>query len=177
MTTLATLALVFARIGLGAFGGGLATIPFIHYELVLTRAWLSEKSFAEVVSLAQMTPGPLALNAATFVGYRLAGVAGSFVATFSVVAAPLLLLITALFVLSKASGAWRMRVQCVQRALRPAVSGMLFAAFWVVVRPLMRDGRLWVMTGGVLLLSRIELFKRYPQLLLLLAGLVGALLL
>ncbi len=177
MNVLGTLALVFARIGLGAFGGGLATIPFIHYELVVSRAWLSERGFAEVVSLAQMTPGPLAVNAATFVGYRIAGLPGACAATLSVIGAPLLLLVSALFLLSRASGKWRKRVDRVQRALRPAVSGMLFAAFWVVVRPLANDWRLWVMVAGAFLLSRVGFFNRFPQLLLLAAGVAGAMLL
>ena len=175
MSILGTLALVFARIGLGAFGGGLATIPFIHYELVASRAWLSERGFAEVVSLAQMTPGPLAVNAATFVGYRIAGVAGASVSTLSVVGAPLFLLGSALFLLSRASKKWKTRIERLQRALRPAVSGMLFAAFWVVARSLTSDWRLWAMTAGIFLFSRSEIFKRYPQLLLLVAGTAGAL--
>lgn len=175
MNVLATLALVFARIGLGAFGGGLATIPFIHYELVVSRAWLSERGFAEVVSLAQMTPGPLAVNAATFVGFRIAGVAGACAATFSVIGAPLLLLVSALFLLSRASGKLRKRVDRVQRALRPAVSGMLFAAFWVVVRPLANDWRIWLIAAGAFLISWGGPFNRFPQLLLLLAGVVGVL--
>ncbi|NLD96398.1 MAG: chromate transporter [Synergistaceae bacterium] len=175
MSVLGTLALVFARIGLGAFGGGLATIPFIHFELVASRAWLSERGFAEVVSLAQMTPGPLAVNAATYVGYRIAGVAGASVATFSVIAAPLLVLGLALFLISRASEKWKTRVDRLQRALRPAVSGMLFAAFWMVARSLTGDWRLWVMTAGVFMLIGQEYFKRYPQLLLLISGMAGVL--
>ncbi len=175
MSVLFTLALAFARVGIGAFGGGLATIPFIHFELVVSKAWLSERAFAEVVSIAQMTPGPIAVNAATFVGYRIAGFAGALVATFSVIGAPVSLLAFVLFLLSRTSEKWQARVGQLQRTLRPAVSGMLFAAFWVVARPLMGDWRLWVMTTGIFLLSRREPFKRYPQLLLLVAGVVGML--
>ena len=177
MSVLASLGAVFARIGLGAFGGGLATIPFIHFELVVSRGWLTERAFSEVVSLAQMTPGPLALNAATFVGYRIAGVPGACVATASVILAPLSLLITVLFLLSKASGEWKNAVSRLQKALRPAVSGMLLAAFWMVARPLADDWRLPLMAGCLLLLSRAGPFVRYPQLLLLAAGLVGVLIL
>ncbi|MFA7362781.1 MAG: chromate transporter, partial [Aminobacteriaceae bacterium] len=75
MSSLPVLFITFVRIGLGAFGGGLATIPFIHYELVVSNPWLTEREFSDVVSLAQMTPGPVAVNAATFVGYRIAGLA------------------------------------------------------------------------------------------------------
>ncbi len=177
MNVLWTLVVVFGRIGLGAFGGGLATIPFIHFELVVTRPWLSERAFSEVVSLAQMTPGPIAVNAATFVGYRLAGVTGAIMATFSVIAAPLTLLLGALFLLSKSSGAWKKRVEQVQRALRPVVSGMLFAAFWVILRPLVHDWRLWSLTAAMFFLSRLSVMSRFPQLLLLVAGFLGVCLL
>ncbi|NCC58150.1 MAG: chromate transporter, partial [Synergistales bacterium] len=85
MSSLPVLFITFVRIGLGAFGGGLATIPFIHYELVVSNPWLTEREFSDVVSLAQMTPGPVAVNAATFVGYRIAGLAGSIAATTGVV--------------------------------------------------------------------------------------------
>ena len=171
---LAILALTFARIGLGAFGGGLSTIPFIHYELVASRPWLTEREFAEVVSLAQMTPGPIALNAATFVGYKLAGLAGSIVATASVAAAPLLLLGSVMAIVSRASGKWKERMDRVRESLRPVVAGMLLTAFWLVSRHIAADWRLWILTGAVLILLRQPLLKRYPQLLLLLAGIAGA---
>ena len=104
MGTLLTLIVVFGRIGLGAFGGGLAMIPFFHHELVVLHAWLTEAEFGEVISLAQMTPGPIAINAATFVGYRLAGIAGSVAATTAVVGAPLLVLAGILWLFSRTRG-------------------------------------------------------------------------
>ncbi len=127
MSVLSVLFFTFIRIGLGAFGGGLATIPFIHHELVVSHAWLTEREFAEVVSLAQMTPGPVAVNAATYVGYRLAGFAGSLTATIAVVAAPLALVSAAAWLLSGASGRTKAWAERVQRALRPVVAAMLSA--------------------------------------------------
>lgn len=177
MTVLIVLLSTFLRIGLGAFGGGLATIPFIHHELVVSHAWLSEREFAQVVSLAQMTPGPVALNAATYVGYRLAGVAGSLVATVAVVAAPLSLIAGVYWLLSRASGgreAWARRVQ---RALRPVVAAMLLSAFWMVARPLAGDWRLWLFTLALIGVSRVPAIGRYPQLLLLMGGVAGMVLL
>ncbi len=167
------LAQTFMRIGLGAFGGGLATIPFIHYELVVSRPWLTEKGFAEVVSLAQMTPGPVALNAATFVGYRIAGFPGSVVATAAVIGAPLAVIVLITFLLSKTSGRWRVWTKKVQKALRPVVTGMLFTAFWMVLRPILGDKRLWLLTAVLWAATRIPLLKRFPQLLLLGAGAAG----
>ena len=170
------LAMTFMRIGLGAFGGGLATIPFIHYELVVSRPWLTERGFAEVVSLAQMTPGPIAVNAATFVGYRIAGLAGSAVATASVIGAPLAVIIGITWLLSKTTGRWREWTKKVQKALRPVVTGMLFTAFWMVLRPIIEDKRLWLLAAGCAAAARFPVFKRFPQLLLLGAGIAGSLL-
>ena len=86
------LALAFARIGIGAFGGGISTIPLIEHELVMNYGWLTLEEFNQVLALAQVTPGPIAINAATFVGYHQAGVLGSLIATLSVASAPLLIL-------------------------------------------------------------------------------------
>ena len=173
---LSILALTFMKIGLGAFGGGLATIPFIHYELVVSRPWLTEKGFAEVVSLAQMTPGPIAVNAATFVGYRIAGFPGSAVATASVIGAPLAVIIAVTWLLSKTTGKWKEWTKKVQKALRPVVTGMLFTAFWMVLRPIIQDKRLWLLTGLLWAAAKIPLLKRFPQILLLGAGAAGYLL-
>ena len=85
MNTVLLLMGVFAKVAMGAFGGGLATIPFIHRELVEVRPWLTEEMFGQTVALAQMTPGPVALNSATFVGYRMAGFWGSLGASAAVV--------------------------------------------------------------------------------------------
>lgn len=176
MSALPVLFLTFVRIGLGAFGGGLATIPFIHYELVVSNPWLTEREFADVVSLAQMTPGPVAVNAATFVGYRIAGFAGSLTATAAVVAAPLALLVLVAFLVSRASGRTKEWTERVQRSLRPVVVAMLLAAFWTVVRPLAGDWRLWPFSAVVLGASRLPLTRRYPQVLLIGAGVLGILL-
>lgn len=176
MSSFPVLFITFVRIGLGAFGGGLATIPFIHYELVVSNPWLTEREFSDVVSLAQMTPGPVAVNAATFVGYRIAGLAGSLAATTGVVAAPLALLVLVAFFVSRASGKAKEWTERVQRSLRPVVAAMLLAAFWTVVRPLADDWRLWPFSAAVLGASRLPVVRKYPQVLLLGAGVAGMLL-
>ena len=109
MNTIAMLAAVFAKVALGAFGGGLATIPFIHHELVAARPWLTETMFAQTISLAQMTPGPVALNSATFVGYRLAGFWGSLWASAALVGTPNLVIWLLLWLISRASERMRGR--------------------------------------------------------------------
>ncbi|MFW5628786.1 MAG: chromate transporter [Candidatus Cloacimonadaceae bacterium] len=77
--------LTFFKIGLFSFGGGYAILAMIRQEVVLINPWLTQQEFMQVVAISQMTPGPIAINAATFVGYHKAGVLGSFVCTLGVV--------------------------------------------------------------------------------------------
>ena len=76
-----TLFLTFLRIGAFTFGGGYAMIPLIQREAVERRGWISNEDILEIVAIAESTPGPIAINSATFVGYRVAGFWGAFCAT------------------------------------------------------------------------------------------------
>ena len=71
----------FAKIGLFSIGGGYAAMPLIREQVVVINGWLTMNEFADLVTIAEMTPGPIAINAATFVGMRTAGVAGALCAT------------------------------------------------------------------------------------------------
>ena len=72
----------FLQIGLFSFGGGYGVLPLIQQQVVTQNHWLTIKEFTDVVTISQMTPGPIVLNASTFVGMKLAGMAGAVVATF-----------------------------------------------------------------------------------------------
>ncbi len=82
------LILTFLKIGAVSFGGGWTVVGLIHDE-VLAAGLMSEMAFTEAVAIAQLTPGPVALNMATLSGYRSAGLLGAFVATLAVIAVPL----------------------------------------------------------------------------------------
>jgi chromate transporter len=75
--------ITFLKIGLFSFGGGYAMIPMIEKEIE-GNGWLSAAEFFDIIAIAEMTPGPIAVNSATFVGYRAAGVLGGLVATLGV---------------------------------------------------------------------------------------------
>jgi chromate transporter len=75
----------FFKVGAFAFGGGYAMIPLISEEVVTNRGWLAMEEFIDVIAISQGTPGPIAINSATFVGFKVAGVIGSMTATFGVV--------------------------------------------------------------------------------------------
>lgn len=75
----------FFKIGLFTFGGGMAMIPFIQKETVEKHGWIKEEEILEILAISESTPGPIAINTATFIGYQKAGVLGSAAATFGVV--------------------------------------------------------------------------------------------
>lgn len=75
----------FFKVGLFGFGGGYAILPLIQREIVSLHNWLTMDQFIDIVAISQVTPGPVAINAATFVGYKVAGLVGSLIATTGVV--------------------------------------------------------------------------------------------
>ncbi len=82
MNLLLQLFLSFFQIGLFSIGGGYAAMPLIQAQTVEIHKWLTPLEFADLVTIAEMTPGPIAINSATFVGMRVAGISGVLVATF-----------------------------------------------------------------------------------------------
>ena len=79
------LLLAFLQVGAFSIGGGYAAMPLIREQTVVVHPWLTAAEFADLVTIAEMTPGPIALNAATFVGMRVAGLPGALMATFGCV--------------------------------------------------------------------------------------------
>ena len=121
-----TLYLLFAKIGLFTFGGGYAMIPLFQDELVVRHAFISPEEFANMVALAQVTPGPVGLNAATYIGYRQMGLAGALAGTLGV-ATPSLILVTLAAVFFLAFRRNR-RIQDILYGIRPATLGLIAAA-------------------------------------------------
>lgn len=116
----------FFQVGLFAFGGGYAALPLIQDQVITNNAWLSMEEFTHLVTISQMTPGPIALNAATFVGTKVAGIPGAAVATAGCVA-PSCLIVTILAILylryKNASG-----LKSILSTLRPATVALIGAA-------------------------------------------------
>ena len=82
----------FFRIGLFTIGGGYAMLPLMQHEIEINN-WITSQEFVDIIAIAEMTPGPIAINAATFIGYRVGGVLGSVVATTAVVLPSLLIIL------------------------------------------------------------------------------------
>lgn len=122
----------FLQIGALSFGGGYAAVPLIEAQIVTGRAWLSMTEFANLVTIAEMTPGPIAVNAATFVGTKIAGVPGALAATFGCILPSCLLVtfIAKLYLKYRKLSA----LQTVLSTLRPAVVAMIASAGALIVK-------------------------------------------
>lgn len=117
----------FLQVGLFSVGGGYAAMPLIENQTVTVYGWISESVFADLVAIAEMTPGPIALNAATFVGMHMAGFPGALVATLGCML-PSLVIVTVLaklYLKFKGGNALENVLSC----LRPAVVALIAAAF------------------------------------------------
>lgn len=116
----------FFQIGLFSFGGGYAAMPLIQNQIVNTHAWLTMSEFTDIITISQMTPGPIAINSATFVGIQLGGIAGAVVATIGCV------LPSSIIAVALAKLYYKYRemsvMQGVMNGLRPAVVSMIASA-------------------------------------------------
>ena len=116
----------FLQIGMFSFGGGYAAMPLIQGQVVKAHAWLSMAEFTDLITISQMTPGPIAVNSATFVGLKIAGVFGAFAATLGCIL-PSCIIVTIIARLYLKYRKLSM-LQGVLKSLRPAVVAMIGAA-------------------------------------------------
>lgn len=116
----------FFQIGLFSIGGGYAAMPLIQHQVVELHPWLTMTQFADIMTIAEMTPGPIAINSATFVGIQAAGIPGAIIATVGCV------IPSCIIVMTLACVYFRFRnltmVQGVLGGLRPAVVSMIASA-------------------------------------------------
>lgn len=122
----------FFNIGLFGFGGGYAMLSMIQGEVVTRYNWLTPQEFTDIVAVSQMTPGPIGINSATYVGFSATGsVWGSVIATFAVVLPSFILMLT----ISKFFLKYQKHptVEAIFSGLRPAVVGLLASAALVLM--------------------------------------------
>ena len=171
--------LSFLQIGLFSFGGGYAAMPLIQEQIVDTHGWLSMSEFTDLITISQMTPGPIAINSATFVGIKIAGLAGAAVATAGCIL-PSCVIVT---LLAKIYLKYRnvKTFQSVLDSLRPAVVAMIAAAgvsiltsaFWKNADKIILAETDWSMALIFLIcLILLKKAKWNPILVMLLAGLM-----
>ena len=168
-----SLFLSFLKIGLFGFGGGYAILPLISHEVVGERGWMAPGEFADMVAISQTTPGPVALNTATYVGFTQAGILGSAIATLTICLPPfVIMLLVCRFFLSMKDNP---RVAGAMRLLRPTVVGLvLAAALFLMNRESFADWKSVVIFAAAFALTVFA--KIHPIPLLVGAGAVGWLL-
>jgi len=122
--------MTFFKIGAFTIGGGYAMLPLIQREVVETHQWISEDEFIDILAIAEATPGPVAINTSTYVGYKMAGVKGSLICTLGTVlpSFTIILLIVKFF--------WQYRqnplIEKVFLGIRPAVAALIFSAVYKI---------------------------------------------
>ena len=117
--------LVFAKIAIFAFGGGYANLPIIQSEL-LSRGWCTVEQFADIVAIAQMTPGPVVINTATYVGKTLAGIPGGIIATLGFITPAIIITVAIYFLAEQLSSVSFIRHGI--RGIRAGVAGLILCA-------------------------------------------------
>ncbi len=124
--------LSFLQIGLFSFGGGYAAMPLIQGQVVTIHGWLTMAEFTDLITISQMTPGPIAVNSATFVGLKIAGIPGAIVATAGCIL-PSCIIVTILAWLYLKYRKMDL-LQGVLRSLRPAVVAMIASAGMLILK-------------------------------------------
>lgn len=171
--------LSFLQIGLFSFGGGYAAMPLIQEQVVTSHGWLSMSEFTDLITISQMTPGPIAVNSATFVGIKIAGFPGALVATLGCIL-PSCILVT---LIAKLYLKYRKMdlLQGVLSSLRPAVVAMiasagmsiLITAFWGGEQAVSLAGTRWSLVGIFLVcLVLLQKGKMNPIWVMVLAGVI-----
>ena len=153
MKRLWELFLTFFKIGAFTFGGGYAMIPLIQKEAVEKKGWVSDDDILEIIAIAESTPGPIAINSATFVGYRTAGFFGAACATFGVVLPSFVIILAISYVLNQFQ-----EIRAVQYAfngIRAGVLALLFKALWGMYKKSPKGWASYVVMAGAFLLTAI----------------------
>lgn len=169
MKVLWDLFIIFARIGGFTFGGGYAMLPMLKKEVVENKGWATEEELLDYYAIGQCTPGIIAVNTATFIGYKTKGILGGIAATFGVVA-PSVLIITVITLFLQNF----MEYEIVQHALagiRVCVCVLVFDAVWSLGRKSVKGA--FAIIVFVIVLALSLLVDCSPILFVLGAGVVG----
>ena len=174
----------FFKIGLFGFGGGYAMISMIQGEVVTRHDWLSSNEFTDIIAISQMTPGPIGINSATYVGYsavvnagysHAVGILGSTIATVSVVLPSFILMV----LISKFFLKYQKHpiIASVFEGLRPGVVGLLAAAALVLMNGENFGTYNWQILTSIILFAGTFIasyrYKVNPILLIVICGIIG----
>lgn len=161
----------FVKIGAFSFGGGYAVVSFIQKEIIQSKGWLDTKEFVDIVAVAEMTPGPIAVNSSTYVGYKVAGFWGSLLGTIGVLLIPTILaLIVSIYFNKFKHLDW---VKWVLKGIRPAVLGIIATACYTIGKVSFVDYKSIII--GVLVFLGVYKLKLNPILAIIISGGLGLL--
>ena len=166
-----SLFITFFKIGLFGFGGGYAMLSLIQHDVVEVHQWISVSDFTDIVAISQTTPGPIAFNTATYIGYTATNsIWGSIISTIAVSLPSLIIMIT----ISKFFFAFRENryVDMAMNGLKVTVTGLIGAAALLLInKNNFIDYKSWLIFIGAFLLT--FKFKMDPILMIVIAGIVG----
>ena len=161
----------FFKIGALSFGGGYAMLPLLEEAVIKTYNWMTKTEFIDIFAISEMTPGPIAVNSATFVGYRVAGVLGSAVATLAVVL-PSFIIISFIFVsLNKFKNS--PYVDWIFKGIRPVILGLIAAAGVTVAKTSLTNIKSIIVGVGIFYFGTFK--KLNPIIAIIISGILGLL--
>ncbi|MDF2532028.1 MAG: Chromate transport protein [Clostridia bacterium] len=163
--------IAFLKIGAFSFGGGYGVLAFMQRELIESNHWISLQDFTNIVAIAEMTPGPIAVNASTFVGYTMGSFMGSTLATFGVILVPFTISLIVSIYFNKFKHL--KQVNWILKGIRPAVLGLIAAACFNIGKISFVDVKSVII--GVLAFIGVYRFKVHPILALAISGVLGVL--
>ena len=165
----------YLKIGLFGFGGGYAMLSLIQSEIV-DSGWITSQTFTDIVAISQMTPGPIGINSATYIGYVVTGsVWGSIVATLTVVIPPFLLVLMAGHIIAAHKDS--LLVKGAFAGLRPVVVGLIASAALLLINSenFGYDSTERIITACICVVSFCIIYftKMHPIIVIILAGVAG----
>ncbi|MDR3011588.1 MAG: chromate transporter [Chitinispirillales bacterium] len=161
----------FMIIGVGAFGGGFTTIPLIEHEIVGVHGWITAAELSELIAIAQMTPGPIGLNAATYTGFRVAGFWGAIVAMIGYTLPSITFCATLIKLLAGLTGASWMNT--LKKSVQPAVAGLIIAAVLMYGRAAVADIYAAILAVSAFIVLIASRDKVHPIAVILCGGVAG----
>ena len=171
MEVLLQLFISFLKIGAFSFGGGYAMLPLIEEEVIQVHGWITSSEFIDILAVSEMTPGPIAINSATFLGYKVAGLYGSIVATLAVVLPSFIVVSLLFYFVTKFKDSKYM--EWAFSGLRPVVLGLIASAAITVGTTAFLDIKSIIIFG---VLFYLVTFKNTNAILaIILAGVMGIL--
>lgn len=165
--------ITFIKIGAFTFGGGYAMVPLIQRETVEKKKWINDDDILEIVAIAESTPGPIAVNSATFVGYKTAGVLGAAAATIGVVLPSFTIIYFISFVIDKFEN--NTAVKYAFSGIRAGVLALIIKALWTMSKKSAKNIISFIITAFAFIFAALNINVIYIILACAVTGIVSSL--